>query len=82
MLLSLSLVMGPTVIDKSQQIESIESRLRDPIGSIGWLLSITVGPILPGEGIAVKTRLLMETANNLQILHNSMRKSTVYSPVY
>ena len=25
----------------------------DPIDSIGWLLSITVGPVLPAEGIVL-----------------------------
>ena len=29
----------------------VRSRSLDPIDSIGWLLSITVGHILPGEGI-------------------------------
>ena len=43
-------------LDRARTSESkirIWSRKLDPINSIGWLLSITVGHILPGEGIAL-----------------------------
>ena len=45
---------APRKLDRARTPESkvrVRSRSLDPIDSIGWLLPITVGPILPAEGI-------------------------------